>query len=72
MAEFTTGDRIAVRRHSGATLTGTVLEVGPWQPSCAGTPMRWVHFVKPNGEVSSVADTPHQDNEIRVIGAVAR
>ena len=61
------GDRIAVRRHSGAEIVGTVQEIGEWHPSCAGSPMRWVTFRTADGAVRTVADTAHRDNEIRVL-----
>ena len=64
MSTLSTGDRIAVRRHSGARTVGTVTNVGEWVPSCAGSPMRWVAFRTDRGELLTVADTPHRDNEI--------
>lgn len=61
------GDRIAVRRHSGVSIRGTVTAVHPWEESCAGTPMRWIDFTDSTGMPRMVADTPHRDNDITVL-----
>jgi hypothetical protein len=62
------GDRVSIRRHSGVSIRGTVTAVGEWQPSCAGSPMRWVHYTDARtGAACTVADTPHRDNDVMVV-----
>lgn len=66
---FAVGDRVSIRRHSGVSLVGTVTAIGEWEPSCAGTPMRWIDFTTDDGGAHFVADTPHRDNAITRVTA---